>query len=264
MEKAITRFRNEYGFLSNMYSVNVEWDGRTYRNSEAAFQSAKTLDPGERDAFCGLTGVAAKRLGRKMLLRPDWWDVRVGVMEEVVRAKFTQNPGLAEKLVATGDAPLLEGNTWHDTFWGVDSKTLEGENHLGVILMRVREELCRGDLLEKEKKRRAEREEQARKAAEETERERQELLARLARIPEYDFEGMEVGTRAFGRGQIIRREGDYLIVSVRGQEKRFALPGCIVQGFLIPDDKSIAENLALRQTILSRLAEIEKQTANNQ
>ena len=103
MEQAITSFRGEYGFLSNMYSVPVEWDGRTYQNSEAAFQSAKTLDPGERDAFCGLNGVAAKRQGRKVLLRRDWEDVKDGIMEEVVRAKFTQNPDLARKLAEVLD-----------------------------------------------------------------------------------------------------------------------------------------------------------------
>ena len=44
-------------------------------------------------------------------------------MEKVVRAKFTQNPHLARFLVETGDAELIEGNSWHDTFWGVDLKT---------------------------------------------------------------------------------------------------------------------------------------------
>uniref|UniRef100_UPI00345E83CD NADAR domain-containing protein n=1 Tax=uncultured Duncaniella sp. TaxID=2768039 RepID=UPI00345E83CD len=49
------------------------------------------------------------------------------------------NPALAEKLIATGDAELVEGNYWHDTVWGVCDGV--GENHLGKILMRVREEL---------------------------------------------------------------------------------------------------------------------------
>ena len=58
------------------------------------------------------------------------------------RDKFTQNEDLKQLLLATGDLGLEEGNTWHDTFWGVDAKTREGENHLGRILMRVREELA--------------------------------------------------------------------------------------------------------------------------
>ena len=141
MEKAITSFRGEYAFLSNMYSVPVKWGGNTYQNSEAAFQSAKTLDPEERNTFCNLNGVAAKQKGKKMLLRKDWKDVKDGIMEEIVRAKFTQNPELAKKLVKTGDAQLMEGNNWHDTYWGVNSMTLEGKNHLGIILMKIRAEL---------------------------------------------------------------------------------------------------------------------------
>lgn len=62
-------------------------------------------------------------------------------MEEVVRAKFTQNEDLKALLLATGDSVLEEGNTWHDIFWGVETRTRKGENHLGRIMMQVREEL---------------------------------------------------------------------------------------------------------------------------
>lgn len=65
-------------------------------------------------------------------------------MEEIVRAKFTQNESLKWRLIGTGDAYLEEGNTWGDTFWGVDAKTREGRNHLGRILMRIRKELQGG------------------------------------------------------------------------------------------------------------------------
>lgn len=258
MEKAITSFRGEYAFLSNMHSVPVEWDGRTYQNSEAAFQSAKTLESEERNAFCSLNGVSAKRQGKKVLLRRDWEDVKGGIMEEVVRAKFTHNPELAKKLVATGDAQLMEGNNWHDTYWGVDSRTLEGENHLGVILMKVRAELSRGDYLETAEKAKAEKEEAERQAAEAHEKERQKILSQLDQLPAYDLVGMEVGTKAFGRGKIISQEGEYLTVLVREQEKKFALPGCFIQGFLIPDDKRIVENFRTQQTLRKRLAELDK------
>ena len=83
----------------------------------------------------------AKRLGRHVQLRPNWENVKLPIMEDIVRAKFTQNEDLKELLLATGDLVLEEGNTWHDTFWGVDAKTREGTNHLGRILMRVRQEL---------------------------------------------------------------------------------------------------------------------------
>ena len=83
----------------------------------------------------------SKKAGRRVQLRADWEDVKLSIMEDIVRAKFTQNEDLKQLLLATGDLVLEEGNTWHDTFWGVDVKTQEGENHLGRILMRVRQEL---------------------------------------------------------------------------------------------------------------------------
>ena len=83
----------------------------------------------------------SKSAGRRLPLRPDWLQVRRGIMEEIVRAKFTQHPELAARLLATGDKVLIEGNHWGDTCWGVDTRTGQGENHLGKILMKVREEL---------------------------------------------------------------------------------------------------------------------------
>ena len=60
-------------------------------------------------------------------------------MEEIVRAKFTQNIELADKLLATGDAYLEEGNTWGDRIWGTVNGS--GANRLGFILMQVRAEI---------------------------------------------------------------------------------------------------------------------------
>ena len=144
MSDAIVSFRGEYGFLSNMYAAGFEWDGRHYLNSEAAFQSAKSLDPAVRDGFSRLSGVMAKRAGRKLELREDWGSVKEGIMEEVVRAKFAQNPDLRRKLTDTSDRELIEGNRWHDTYWGVDLTTGKGLNRLGVILMKIRAECRQG------------------------------------------------------------------------------------------------------------------------
>lgn len=137
----INRFRGEYDFLSNFYEAPVTWEGLTYRNSEAAFQAGKVLTNEERLPFTEAPSNKSKRMGRQVQLRPDWEQVKTQVMEEVVRAKFTQNPDLAARLLATGDALLVEGNTWGDVCWGVDTRTGRGENRLGVILMKVRDEL---------------------------------------------------------------------------------------------------------------------------
>lgn len=136
-------FTGAFDFLSNFYPAKIEIDGVCYQNAEAAFQAQKCINPADRVEFSDLSAVKAKRKGRQVKLRPDWECVRLSVMARVVGAKFMQNPNLAVRLEATGMMPLVEGNSFGDTFWGVDARTGKGENHLGKILMKVREELRR-------------------------------------------------------------------------------------------------------------------------
>ena len=65
--------------------------------------------------------------------------MKIDIMRQVLKSKFTQNPELKAKLIATGDAELIEGNNWNDRFWGVCRGV--GQNHLGKLLMEVRAEL---------------------------------------------------------------------------------------------------------------------------
>lgn len=133
----IDKFDGDYAFLSNFYGAPVKYNGILFPNSEAAFQAQKC--PTRAIEFANTkTPGQAKRLGRQVPLRTDWNLVRIGIMEDIVRCKFVQHPILANKLVATGDAELIEGNYWHDCFWGVCNGF--GENHLGQILMKIRTE----------------------------------------------------------------------------------------------------------------------------
>ena len=141
-KKIISSFRGEHGFLSNFYSAQVIVDGITYQNAEAAFQAQKTTDRSLQEKFSNLDARAAKRFGRRIQLRPDWNDYRLDAMKLVVKNKFFQNPDLKEQLLSTGDAVLVEGNDWNDRFWGVDIYTMEGQNHLGNILMDIRNEFA--------------------------------------------------------------------------------------------------------------------------
>lgn len=135
----IDSFRGKYFFLSNFFEAPIEYEGLTYRNNEAAFQAAKVIDKKLREEFSTLNPSEAKRKGRRVSLRPDWEQVKNRVMYEVCLAKFTQNPELKTKLLETGDIKLEEGNTWGDKTWGtVNGK---GENRLGKILMKIREDL---------------------------------------------------------------------------------------------------------------------------
>ena len=137
----INTFRGEYEFLSNFSPAEIEYEGILYPTTEHAFQAAKMLDPDARRACAALaTPGQAKRWGRAVKLRPDWEHVKLDVMEAVLRLKFAR-PELTQKLLATSKATLIEGNTWGDKFWGVCDGV--GENHLGLLLMKVRDALVR-------------------------------------------------------------------------------------------------------------------------
>lgn len=141
----ILKFDGEHRFLSNFWPAQVVLDGERYASVEAAYQAAKTLDPEFRAKVreCGEDSAAVKKLGKKVgktvRQRPCWdEDFKLKVMGDLVRQKFS-DPALGALLLATGDQELIEGNWWHDVFWGQCRG--EGRNELGKILMMVRDEL---------------------------------------------------------------------------------------------------------------------------
>ena len=135
----IKGFTAKYRFLSNFYASKIILDGLEYKTVEAAYQAAKTDDPAARRRIREAEKPGeCKRLGQKVKLREDWEKNKLQAMEDLVRQKF-QNGELREKLLATGDAYLEETNHWGDTFWGVCKA--HGTNHLGKILMKVRNEI---------------------------------------------------------------------------------------------------------------------------
>jgi ribA/ribD-fused uncharacterized protein len=128
-----------FEFLSNMFPCELHVRGLRFTCSEAVFAAAKCADPADRVRFVGVDGYTAKRLGRQVRLRPDWDAVKVDVMRKVLRLKFAPGSALAQRLLDTGDAELIEGNWWNDRFWGVCKG--EGLNQLGKLLMERRAEL---------------------------------------------------------------------------------------------------------------------------
>lgn len=129
----IDSFSGEYRFLSNFYR---EQDGSTI---EHHFQAAKSLEPDVRRwVLAASTPTEAKKRGRHLQLRNGWEDDKLNVMLALLRMKFS-DPELAQKLLATGDAELVEGNTWGDREWGVCNGV--GKNLLGRSLMKIRDEL---------------------------------------------------------------------------------------------------------------------------
>jgi ribA/ribD-fused uncharacterized protein len=144
----IDDFRGDYYFLSNFAPAQVALDGMQFPTVEHAYQAAKTLDPQERQRILeASTPDLARKMGRKLTQRPDWPEVKVKVMQDLVSQKFNGHPDLVKLLLATGDAELVEENTWHDNFWGdcrcSKCAAVAGQNRLGLILMEVRQRLGR-------------------------------------------------------------------------------------------------------------------------
>jgi ribA/ribD-fused uncharacterized protein len=144
----ITRFRDEYRFLSNFWFVpgGVRLGALFGATTEHVFQAAKSLSPSEQRRILNaptpgdakILGGPANRGGIITQLRPDWEAVKLGIMTRLQTEKYSK-PQMAELLLATGDSDLVEGNHWCDTYWGTctcrNGHDGEGENWLGRILM---------------------------------------------------------------------------------------------------------------------------------
>jgi len=141
-------YEQDYYVLSNFSAFNLRWNDRTFPTSEHAYHWAKfpqeTRDATGiyvRDAIWGAASAhEAFKLAEKwrLLRRPDWDDVKVSVMLDILRAKAAQHEYVRRKLLATGDRELIE-DSWRDDFWGWGPNR-DGQNQLGKLWMQVRAE----------------------------------------------------------------------------------------------------------------------------
>lgn len=139
MSFLIDEFRGTNFFLSNFCPCKLSYEGMTYWSTEAAFQAAKTNDASMKREISEVNDPGrAKQLGRRVLLREDWEEIKLKVMEDILRIKFSQ-PRFKSMLLETWPKDLIEGNNWNDRYWGICAGG--GQNHLGRILMKIREEL---------------------------------------------------------------------------------------------------------------------------
>jgi len=156
MPTEIRGFFEEWRFLSNFHLSHVTLDGEGYDSVEHAYQAAKTLNLKEREKFryAGVEPRHAKKTGGALKLRPDWEEVKIAVMRDLLMQKFYPTV-LRRKLLCTFKAELVEANWWHDCWWGVCCGEVElggtvrkckhsphdpfGENNLGKLLMEVRD-----------------------------------------------------------------------------------------------------------------------------
>jgi len=153
----INYFRDKNAFLSNFFVLEnpIKVGFLTFDTAEHFYQAHKTLDLNDRVWISGLeTAAAAKKAGskrglngRKILLREDWIDdkVKQNVMYTGMFLKFMNNYELASRLITTYPKKLIEGNRYHDNYWGDchcdKCAHIKGKNNLGLLLMYLRNAL---------------------------------------------------------------------------------------------------------------------------
>jgi len=97
-----------YAFLQNSYETAITYNGLTYHSATACYEAQKVFDTDRRLLFCPMDANGAKKLSAALPLRPDWDAASVGLMEDIVRAKFDQHPDLIRLLLSTGNEPFAE------------------------------------------------------------------------------------------------------------------------------------------------------------
>lgn len=146
-EDSIKMFKDEYSFLSNFYPHPIEYKGIEYPSSEHAYVSAKSNDPDFKLKISRTDSPGVvKRMGRDIEVIENWNSIRLSIMEEILRIKFSDEV-LRDKLISTSGRGIYEGNWWNDKFWGVDYNTGCGQNNLGIILMKIRSEMMYKSIL---------------------------------------------------------------------------------------------------------------------
>ena len=147
--KSIDSFSGHWVALSNLHQCKVLYNGLYYNSAEAAYQAAKMDHTHSsaakfRSLLTKATPFEAKAVGVLVPLRKDWEHVKVAIMRDILRDKFTQNSDCRRVLLSTDNCNLVEGNIWHDNFWGscrCPRCRAMGDNQLGKLLMEIRSEL---------------------------------------------------------------------------------------------------------------------------
>ena len=170
-KEPILKFRQEFSYLSNFNVLKnkIHYLGYNYISVEAGYMAQKCDDIAWKK-YCstisphGNAQGEMKKAAYKVDLVKDFRDKQLKIMLDLLRLKFRNNPELANKLVATYPRMIMEGNVWNDRYWGAtipkqkhchlsDSGELEklyeefpqyfyvGQNYLGRLLMKVRDEL---------------------------------------------------------------------------------------------------------------------------
>lgn len=137
----ITSFQGDYEFLSNFYPCTITLGGLTFPSVENAYQAMKCVNPSDMIQFTNIGPAEAKKLGRKVTMRSDFDNIKYNVMRSLLDQKF-EDKTFKKMLLDTAPESIVEGNYWHDNYWGICTcekcRNEIGYNHLGELLQRKR------------------------------------------------------------------------------------------------------------------------------
>lgn len=156
-DNSIVHFFGKKTPLSNHFPISLEINGHKYNSSEQLFfmyemamaedsegfaHVYNTTDPGQIKQYC------EKRLKtRSQQLKEKWNEAKITMMEKALACKFS-NSKMRQYLLSTSKATLIESSA--DKFWGSGitlansnptNEDIEGENHLGRLLVKIRSSL---------------------------------------------------------------------------------------------------------------------------
>lgn len=146
-DRVIDRFIGEHEHMSNFFAVPFTFAGIQWPTREHAYQAFKSREPSDWMRILSEKDPGrAKKLGRKVTMRPHWDEYKIPLMQAIVHAFYREHESHRIALFRTYPATLIEGNTWHDQIWGnctCGSGTCNrpGKNLLGVTHMHVRQQL---------------------------------------------------------------------------------------------------------------------------
>ncbi|MCQ4211749.1 NADAR family protein [Streptomyces longispororuber] len=116
-------------------------EGESYASVLHAYWSLAAADPADRARIAAAeSGRDAQELGGKVPHRPDWPAIRLAVMADLLRAKYTQHEAAAQVLLSTGDSRISYTGLWDSPFWR-DTNDAHGRNWMGRLLELTRSEL---------------------------------------------------------------------------------------------------------------------------
>lgn len=143
-EENVNFYTAAYYVFDNFSAHAIDIWGRKFPTSEHAYQWKKfestNLRVGEK-ILNATSPLNAKKIAdnNKEYIHSGFSEIKVGVMEEVLRAKVAQHDEVREILLKSGEKNIIE-NSPVDSFWGVglDGK---GGNMLGKLWVKVKSEI---------------------------------------------------------------------------------------------------------------------------